>query len=242
MINKDFDIQIRADRNFKEWLKKIKVERLSKGIDKDIAGDRALTKEMMKKPSFKNLENEMLNKEIKSLWKIKLAAASDLFIIIVVALVFILFFAAWIFAHGVLTDTLIAIPSTARINISEAAEMTIGQVDDALPIWYWAVGLIFIALFLSSLISNLFVKAHPVFFIAYILIVIVAIIFSVIISNAYEVTLLQTAIFDDQLPRFTIANFMFLNLPIWVTVFGFLGGIMLFMGLIRDEGAGGGLT
>lgn len=239
---KDFDIQTRVDSRFKTWLKEIKLERASRKIDKDILSDRALTKEMMNKPSFKNLENEMLEKEIKSLWKIKLGAASDIFIVVIVGLIFLLFFAAWIFAHNALTVALINVPTVSDVNVSAAAEATIGQVNNALPVWYWAVGLIIVALFLSFLISNLFVKAHPVFFIAYILIVITSIIFAVIISNAYETTILTADIFEDQLPKFTIANFIFLNLPIWVTIFGFLGGMMLFIGLIRDEGAGGGLA
>lgn len=167
-------------------------------------------------------------------------AMTDLFVVIIVALVLLLFIVAWMVGWGLLTDAVTSISSTGAtgVNVSQAGEDIFGQVDTGLEVWHWAVSAIIFAMFISIFISNFLIKAHPVFLIAYICIVIVAIIFSVVISNAYEATILTNSVLGDELDEFTGVNFIFLNLPIWITVIGFLGAIFLFIGITRDKGAG----
>lgn len=171
-------------------------------------------------------------------------AMTDLFVVIVVALVLLLFIVSWMVGWGMLTDAVTSISTTdaSGVNISQAGADVFGQIDTGLEVWHWAVSAIIFAMFLAIFISNFLIKAHPVFLIAYILIVIVAIIFAVVISNAYEATILTNQVLSDELDEFTGVNFIFLNLPIWITIIGFLGAIFLFIGITRDQGAGQSLS
>lgn len=62
--------QLWSDKEFVERLEKIKAHRLIQG--KPIKNLGELTKEMLKCPSFKDVENELISKEIKASLKIKL--------------------------------------------------------------------------------------------------------------------------------------------------------------------------
>lgn len=62
--------QLWSDKEFVERLERIKAYRLLQG--KPIKNLGELTKEMLQCPSFKDLEQELINKEIKNTLKIKL--------------------------------------------------------------------------------------------------------------------------------------------------------------------------
>jgi len=62
--------QLWSDKEFVERLEKIKAHRLIQGKPVKNLGE--LTKEMLKCPSFKDVESELINKEIKASLKIKL--------------------------------------------------------------------------------------------------------------------------------------------------------------------------
>jgi hypothetical protein len=93
---------------------------------------------------------------------------------------------------------------------------------------------------LTIIISNFLVKAHPVFFVGYVFVGILAVVLSIIISNAYS-DMLNDATLGQELMKAKIGTFIMLYLPIWVTIITFLGAILLFAGIMRDEGAGGGI-
>ena len=169
-------------------------------------------------------------------------ALSDILLFLVIPFIIIIFFVSWTYAHGVLTQELAGITTTNNINVSDTAAVTFGQVDAALPILRWmSFGIIF-ALGISIFISNFLVRAHPVFFVVYFLIVIVAIIFAAILSNTYEALLLDTSSpLSSTFVKFTGANFVYLNLPVITTIIGLVGGILLFIGIRRDADQGGSI-
>ena len=171
-------------------------------------------------------------------------AVTDLIVVIIVGLILLLFVVVWMVGWGMLTDAVTSIKTTdaSGVNISQAGEDIFGAVDEGLKVWYWAVAAIIFVMFISIFISNFLVKTHPVFLVAYIFIVIVSIIFSVVISNAYETTILTNSLIGEELENFSGVNLIFLNLPIWITVIGFLGAIFLFVGITRDKGAGSSLS
>ena len=63
---------------------------------------------------------------------------------------------------------------------------------------------------------------------------IVAVIVSAVISNAYE-KLTQEPTLAATFAQFPAQNHIFANLPIWVTIIGFVAGIVMFVGLIRPK-------
>ena len=171
----------------------------------------------------------------------KKASMFDVIIWIVVSFVIIMFFGIWIYGFNLLTNTLVAVPSTASVNISEAAQNSFSQINSAQTTGLHILAYVLMfGMALSILVANFLVKSHPAFFILYILITIVAIMVAVPISNEYE-TLMSDAVLGATLQGFKGGSFIMLHLPIWVTVIGLFGAIFLFAGISRDQGLGGGV-
>lgn len=169
----------------------------------------------------------------------KKAHIIDILVWIVVGFVTLMFFALWLYAHGILTDRLIEMDTgSSIINVSEAAESTFQPVHEGLGGLRLVAFAIIFATAISILVSNFLVKAHPAFFILYIFIIVIAIIFSVYVSNTYE-DLMANTVFGASLTSFTAGSFIMLHLPLWTTIIGIFGAIFLFIGIQRDRGIGG---
>jgi len=166
----------------------------------------------------------------------------DIIIAMVVMFIVFIFFAAIIYGFGVLTTDITSITELAgTANVTTAAESTFGAINNALPALRWIALVITISLFIAILVSSFLVKAHPVFFILYILIVVVAVVFSVSLSNAYEEMLTGSNPITATLESFTAMNFIILHLPIWIVVIGIAGAIFLFIGITVDSESGGSI-
>lgn len=132
------------------------------------------------------------------------------------------------------------IPTNNLVNMTNVNNMTFIPLDNALGTLNNIAIAIAIGMLLNILVSNFLIKAHPSFFFLYVGIVILGVIISMLVSNAYE-NLLNTSILGTTMQTsMSSGTFLMLHLPVWVTIFGFLGAVFLFMGITRDEGAGGG--
>ena len=209
-----------------------------------------LTREMVSTKSFKEVEKELLQKT-KIPWILKEYPAkkkmgkkgnlADILIWLVVCFVVVTFFGLWMYGHNIVTQTLTGIVGNSNVNISEPAMQTFGAINNSMPMLQTLSFGIMVAMAISILISNFLVRAHPVFFVVYFLISAVAVVFSVYLSNAYE-TLLSGSAFSDTLVEFSASNIIMANLPVWTTIICLGGAIFLFIGMIRDDGLGGGVV
>lgn len=162
----------------------------------------------------------------------------------VLAVITVLFFAAWIFGFARITTTLTGLSTSVGSNetIGSIATETFGEVNSAQATGLHILAFVMILTSaLSILITNFIVKSHPVFFIVHVFVNIGAVMASVILSNTYE-KLLDTGILSGTLTEFTAVNFIMINLPIWVVVIGIFGAIFLFAGILRDSEAGGSVV
>ena len=91
-----------------------------------------------------------------------------------------------------------------------------------------------LALGVCIIITGFLERKHPFMFLIYIFIVLFAVIFAPQVSNAYE-SLLDSGIFEGELNNFTASTFLILNLPTITMIVGILGGIGLFINLIRSD-------
>jgi len=169
----------------------------------------------------------------------------DLLIWIVIAFVVVTFFGLWIYGFDRIETTLAGIPNTTgtiNISISDATSKTFSIIKPAQEtgLHVLAYTIIFI-LAISILVINFLEKSNPAFFVLYIFVLLGAIIASVYVSNEYE-SLLTNDILGVTFQEFTGASFILLYLPVWVTVIGFIGAILLFAGILRDRGLGGSVT
>ncbi len=175
--------------------------------------------------------------------KKKKGSIVDLLIWISLSFTIVIFFALWVFGFNEITTTLLNIDNEgSAVNLTAAAQGTFVPLNNA-----QATGLrvlAFVMIFVSALsilIVNFLIKAHPVFFMVYLFVIIAAFIASVEISNTYE-DLLENDIFGDTLKTFRGSTFIMLFLPVWVAVIGIVGMIFLFSGISRDTGLGGGIS
>lgn len=168
----------------------------------------------------------------------------DIFIVLIVLFIVLIFFAGFIYGWNALTDNVITAANqnpNVPGNVTKAAEDVFGKINTALPALQWVGLALIVAMILGIMVSNFLVKAHPAFFVIYILITIVAVIFSVSLSNAYQSILTTDNPITTNLQQFTALNHIMLNLPIWTTIIGFAGAIFLFLGITVDRQAGGGV-
>jgi hypothetical protein len=169
-----------------------------------------------------------------------------LFRFIIVAFIAVVLFAGLIWVMGILNNTFIDIGianegnagKPGYANMTLAAEHTFGQVNQSIQ----ALRLVAICLIFGEIllvfVFNSFQRVHPALFIVWVFIVFFAVMFSAPVSNAYE-SLLQSGVYGGLLESFTGSNFILLNLPWVVLLVGVLGGIFMFVNLLRSGSEGG---
>lgn len=171
----------------------------------------------------------------------KKAHLMDIFIWMIVGFIVLLFLATWVYGWGLMTDTMTDIGMIGRnnsVNVSKAAEDTFGAINRTNLGWHIVAFAVIFAMAISILISNFLIKAHPVFFGLYIFVVVLAIVFSAFLSNSYE-NIMTNLVIGETLSGFKAGSYIMLNLPLWTAIIGIFGAIFLFIGILRDRGAGG---
>jgi len=169
----------------------------------------------------------------------------SIFTWMITAFLAVVLFAGLIWTMGVLNDvfTEVGLNNEARAgqpgytNMSLASEQIWGSAYESIQALKLVAITYILALGASIVIIGFLERKHPFLFFVYMLIVLLGIIFAPTISNAYE-ELLGSGIFDGGLVEFTASNFILLNLPVFVLIIGGLGGIGLFINLVRGGGEG----
>jgi hypothetical protein len=165
---------------------------------------------------------------------------ADLFVFMIIAFIIILIAGVWIYVGSTietnLQDTLgqMDLKSAQGDNASEVISQTIGVTNTTFKALHWISVLLIVGMILSIFIGSYLVTTKPIFFIPYLFIVIIAIVVSVPMSNAYE-TLLDDESLGDTISDFKGSTFIMLNLPIWITIVGFGGAIIMFTRMGRRE-------
>jgi hypothetical protein len=165
---------------------------------------------------------------------------SDLFIFMIFALIIVLISVLWIYlgmrAETQLQATLGQMEGLGdgNNNASVVISNTIGKTNATFSALRWISVFLIAGMILSIFIGSYLVTTKPIFFIPYLFIVIIAIIVSVPISNVYE-TLQTDATLGSTFQTFTGANWIMLNLPIWISIIGIAGGIIMFARMGKKE-------
>jgi hypothetical protein len=237
---------MRVHPMFSKRIADIRAKRARHGMDKDLISrgmrlsSRRLTLAISRyNPLWDDLERADFIKDDKAQME---QSVLSIFTFMVVAFAAVVIFGGMIWTMGLLNSTFTSIGLLNEVNAGQpgytnmtiAAQSTFGQVNDSIQaLRLVAITLIFTEA-LAFMVFMAFAKRHPVLFIVYIFIIVLAVIFAASISNAYY-TLLQSDIFDGILVSFTGANWFVLNLPIVVAVTGIMGGIFMFINIIRGS-------
>jgi len=135
------------------------------------------------------------------------------------------------------TQILTQIPSITHdledvhgLNATLMSEQIMGKTVASYSVLSWVTILIFVGMILNIIISSALIKSHPFWFVAYIFVVILAVIFAAVVSNTYEQIYTNPAIASG-FSGLLAASWLMLNFPYIITVVGFIAGIFLFINI-----------
>jgi hypothetical protein len=166
-------------------------------------------------------------------------ALTDLFVYVAVIFIMVLFMVAMTFIANttkteLLKNTNMFQGKSTSYNATTLIERTIGGVTSAYEPLKWISVMLMIGFALSILVTSFLVRTNPVFFVPYAIIVMIAVILSVPVSNAYEVVYNNPTLHSTFVGFFG-ASYIFSYLPIWIAVIGLLAGVLMFVNVIRSE-------
>lgn len=163
-----------------------------------------------------------------------------LFVLIVLAFIIIMVSVLMFYIQGQTEDKLqqtlgkIDPAVFGGINASETITDTFGDVGIGYSQLKWITIMLIFGMIIGIFIGSYMVTTRPVMFIPYIFLMIIAVIVSVGISNSYE-TLISNATLGSSFAEFGGANHFMLYLPVYVTIIGFVGGIIMFVRWVRRD-------
>lgn len=174
---------------------------------------------------------------MKSILKNKRAQIGEnMMIAIIIFFVVMIVMGMIIWMFSTLTTTLVDTDAD-DINISGAASDTFGQVNASLIGSANVIAFsIMIGMVLAMLIVEFLTRRHPAFFFLDVLVLIMAFIISVFLSNRYE-ELLNGLPFTNELINMRAGTSIMLHLPRWVTVVGLIGMALSYIS-IKLRGSG----
>lgn len=176
---------------------------------------------------------------MRSLIQNKRGGFSDLFIFMIVAFVLILTSGMFIYFGNQTFDKLQENLAgkdyiAGGQNVSEIIDDTFGSVPRSFNALYWIASFLMVGMVMSIFIGSYLVTTKPVFFIPYIFITIIAIVVAVGVSQGYEQAVQHPTLIETY-AGFTGANFIMLNLPMWVAIIGIVGAIIMFVRMGSKE-------
>lgn len=183
-----------------------------------------------------------MNMTDKKLFNKKAHAASDIFIFMVMGFAFMIAIVVIVFCATTMYTKLLENPDTFQKilpsgNATQLIQDTYGKVPNAYESLKWITVALILGMILSMIISAYLVKTQPIFFVAYLLIWIIAIIISVPLSNTYE-EIYANPILTSTFAGFWSVNMIFTNLPVWITIIGGLMALLMITSMIKQGGTG----
>ena len=184
--------------------------------------------------------------------QINTSSVFTLFSFMVTVVLAVLIFGSIIYVHGMLAnlfhDVGINNPqmgnwTTGVHNMTEAADITFGAMYQSAQSLYMVCAVYVLALAVSIVITNALVKMNPMWFFAYCLLSILAVIFAAPISNAYQALLANTDFYklpgmaatQNGLTGFSVVNWIIVNFPTFILAGSVLGAVTLFINIIRTN-------
>lgn len=161
-----------------------------------------------------------------------MATARDVILIGVVLFTLAMTFFISKFAITKITDDMLVNPYINKTGQAVGVLQSTQQATDRAD--YIIMG-VFIGLILSMIVSSWLVGGHPVFIFFYILFIIFGVITGAFLANAWE-DFSQNAIFEGTVNKFPMTNHILLNLPVYLSITGFIGLIVLFAKPREDAG------
>lgn len=174
----------------------------------------------------------------------KKGGMADLFIFMIFALAIVFICGIFIYLGGQATDKVHETMDAMQFgsaNTTQVIDDTFGAVNRAYQSLYWISIVLIVGMILSIFIGSYLVTTKPIFFIPYAFVTIIAVVVAVGISNAYEMVIADPMM-ASTFAGFIGANFIMLQLPMWITIIGITGAIIMFVRMgSKDQSSYGGI-
>lgn len=154
---------------------------------------------------------------------------TDIFLFMIMAMIILMISGMYIYMGSTVETALKeSMPQEQfSTNVTQVIENTIGMVNTAYATLKWTTIIMIVGMVISIFIGSYLVTTRPIFFVPYIFVVIIGIIVSVGISNAYQELIAEPTL-GASFAELIGGNYLMIYLPIWVTAIGFIGGIIMF--------------
>jgi hypothetical protein len=178
--------------------------------------------------------------------KNKRGAVTDLFVWMIVCFVIVIVLGAFYYMGGIVNTKITekipviqaSMGSEEKTNVTQIVDESIGELNRSFEAFKWISVMLMVGMLLSLVLSGFLVKIHPAFFIANLFLIVIAIAVSIPLSNTYEKLYLDATL-GATFTGFYGASYIWLNLPMWVVVAGFLSLIVSFVSMSRGDSLGG---
>lgn len=164
----------------------------------------------------------------------KKGAFTDLFLFMIIAFVLVVMCAVMLYMTTTVGSDIrekigeMDLVGDGNKNATQVYDDTLGYTVEQFKSLYWISIFLIFGMIFSIWIGSYLVTTKPIFFIPYIFILIIAVIVSVGISNAYEI-IAQDPTLASTFAGFLGASFIMAKLPMVVTVVGVIGAIIMFV-------------
>lgn len=163
-------------------------------------------------------------------FRVVVAIFMVLIIIGVIALGFILYAGTFLKGFGLLTETLVNVDTPEGTpNISDIAQITLGNYNIALQQLKWISFVLLFAMIMGTTITAMVIRVNQAWFLIYLIFIVVAIFFSIYISNSYETILDSGTELSTSLATFSATSWIVINLPFLIGIVGTIGVVFIFI-------------
>jgi hypothetical protein len=173
--------------------------------------------------------------------KNKRGGFEDLFIFMITSFILVVVLGMMIYLATTVTDELKELTGGMEEytdvegdNITTVIDYTLGSVVASYQSLYWISILLIFGMIISIFIGSYMVTTRPVFFIPYFIMLIISLIISVVIANVYE-EIIATPELAATFVKFWGANYVLLYLPMWITIIGFTGAIIMYSRIGKES-------
>lgn len=161
----------------------------------------------------------------------KRGSARDVILLVVILLVLGLGFLLF---HKVANDVVDKMQDTEIISDSPIANSTLTTAGELTDHMDWLFVVVYVGFLIGLIISGFLVETHPIFFIVYVILFIIAIFLSAMVGNIWYLTSTSSA-FTTTVTKFSITDFMMGKLPLFTGIAGMIGLIIIYARSRRGE-------
>lgn len=129
--------------------------------------------------------------------------------------------------HYMFNTTIDKMLTISQINQTNQTVQSLQGSQKVLDRLDYIIFVVFIGMALSLIIMSWFVGGNPILSFIYFIVIVIGVAFSTVLSNVWE-SISQSSIFGNTIASFTITNNIMLRLPLYMSIVGLIGLIVMF--------------